>query len=121
MTKTSIATIKARLSEFLERVEKGERIVICRHNTPVAELGPVEGIRTEPRPVGPLPGRPAFTVAQAFLEPLSPVELDAWEGGALPTLSARQGSGTSRVSRVAEGKASSGADSPRPRPRRRRS
>jgi prevent-host-death family protein len=121
MAKTSIATIKARLSEFLERVEKGERIVICRHNTPVAELRPVEALRTEPRPLGPLPGRPVFTVGQAFLEPLSPVELDAWEGGALPTLGARQASETSRVSRVAEGKASYGADSSRPRTRRRRS
>jgi prevent-host-death family protein len=121
MNKTSIADVKARLSEYLERVEKGERIVICRHNKPVAELGPVENIRTEPRPIGPLSGRPAFTVGEAFFEPLSAVELDAWEGGALPSLGARQPSGAVRASRVAERKASYGkTTSPTPRTSRRR-
>ena len=33
---------KARLSELLDRVEKGEVIVITRHGVPVAKLGPVE-------------------------------------------------------------------------------
>ena len=122
MTKTSIATIKARLSEYIERVERGERFVICRHNTPVAELGPVETIRTEPRPLGPLPGRPAFTVGGAFLEPLSDVELEAWEGGALPSVRASQPFETARASKVAERKGSyGGAASPRPRTGRRRS
>ena len=45
MNKTSVADIKARLSEYLERVEQGERVVICRHNKPVAELAPVESTR----------------------------------------------------------------------------
>lgn len=98
MAKTSIADIKARLSEYLERVEGGERIVICRHNKPVAELVPVEYVRTEPRPLGPVAGRPPFVVPEAFLEPLSTAELDAWEGGVLPGLHA----GTLPASRVAE-------------------
>jgi prevent-host-death family protein len=122
MNKTSVAEIKARLSEYLERVEQGERIVICRHNKPVAELGPVESSRTEPRPLGSLPGRPAFTVAEAFLEPLTAGELAAWEGGVLPALSARAAGESGRVSRVAERKASYGsAAAPRPRSTRRRS
>lgn len=119
--KTSIADAKARFSEYLERVEGGERIVICRHNKPIAELGPVETPRTERRPIGPLPGRATFTVGGAFMEPLSEVELDAWEGGVLPTIGARQASGTARASRVAERKASYGdAAAPRPRSTRRR-
>ena len=122
MTKTSIADVKARLSEYLERVERGERIVICRHNKPVADLGPVDNIRTEPRPLGPLAGRPVFTVGQALLEPLSAVELDAWEGGALPGVGVRQPSGTARASRVAERRANYGEAGPgRPRTSRRRS
>ena len=32
---------KTHLSELLERVSKGERIVITRHGTPVAVLAPV--------------------------------------------------------------------------------
>jgi prevent-host-death family protein len=108
MAKTSIADVKARLSEYLERVEGGERIVICRHNKPVAELVPVEHARTEPRPVGPVAGRPAFTVGEASLEPLSAAELEAWEGGVLPTLPVRHSPGGARASRVAERKAGYG-------------
>lgn len=121
MNKTSVADVKARLSEYLERVERGDRVVICRHNKPVAELGPVESTRTEPRPLGPLPGRPAFDVGKAFDEPLSDDELAAWEGGGLPVLGGRGVSASGRASRVAHRKANYGSDAvPRaPRPRRR--
>ena len=122
MFKTSVAEVKARLSEYLERVERGERIVICRHNKPVAELGPVENSRTEPRPLGPLAGRPAFAVGQAFIEPLSAVEIDAWEGGVLPSPPEPRASGAARASKVAEPRAHyENAVPPRTGARRRRS
>ena len=35
---------KTRLAELLNRVEKGERIVITRHGRPVAQLVPVEHV-----------------------------------------------------------------------------
>ena len=41
---------KTRLSELLERVSRGERIVITRHGVPVAVLQPVESERTEELP-----------------------------------------------------------------------
>ena len=78
---TNLADAKARLSEYLDRAAGGERILICRHNRPVAELRAVESTRTEPRPVGPLPGRPGFAVPEPFFEPLSEEELAAWEQG----------------------------------------
>lgn len=34
---------KTRLSELLDRVEHGERIVITRHGKPVAQLSPLPG------------------------------------------------------------------------------
>ena len=37
---------KTRFSKLLERVERGERIVITKHGTPVAVLQPVEGAAT---------------------------------------------------------------------------
>jgi prevent-host-death family protein len=80
MIKANIFQIKARLSEYLERATLGERIVICRHNKPVAELRAVDEARTEPRPIGPLPGRPAFAVPPSFFEPLPSDEVDLWEG-----------------------------------------
>ncbi|MGL5113912.1 MAG: type II toxin-antitoxin system Phd/YefM family antitoxin [Beijerinckiaceae bacterium] len=34
---------KTRFSELLDRVERGETVVITRHGKPVARLGPAEG------------------------------------------------------------------------------
>jgi prevent-host-death family protein len=80
MFKVNVFEVKAKLSEYLDRAARGERIVICRHNQPVAELRAVEEVRTEPRPVGPLPGRPAFDVPPSFFDPLPDEDLGMWEG-----------------------------------------
>lgn len=116
MVKVNIFEVKARLSEFLDRSAQGELVVICRRNKPVAELRAIADARTEPRPIGPLPGRPTFTVPPSFFEPLPADELDQWEGMA-PTDPLAQGwikpagRGTSKV---ADDKARYGA-SPRRR------
>jgi prevent-host-death family protein len=81
MIKVNIFEIKAKLSEYLDRAAHGEHIVICRHNKPVAELRAVEELRAEPRPVGPLPGRPRFDVPSSFFAPLPDEDLDLWDGG----------------------------------------
>jgi len=80
MLRANVFEVKAKLSEYLDRAARGERIMICRHNKPVAELRGVEESRTEPRPIGPLPGRPTFEIPASFFEPLSADELDRWEG-----------------------------------------
>ena len=80
MLKVNVFEVKAKLSEYLDRATRGERIVICRHNKPVAELRAIEDVRTERRPIGPLPGRPTFEVPASFFDPLSQEELDLWEG-----------------------------------------
>ena len=66
MKMVNINVIKARLSEFVDLVERGETIVICRRNRPVAELRAVGVARTEPRPLGGTP----IDVPAAFFEPL---------------------------------------------------
>jgi antitoxin (DNA-binding transcriptional repressor) of toxin-antitoxin stability system len=38
MKKVNVFEIKARLSEYLDMVQKGEQVVICRRNHPIAEL-----------------------------------------------------------------------------------
>ena len=78
MIKVNIFEAKAKLSEYVDRAAHGERVIVCRHNHPVAELRAVAGARREPRPIGPLPGRPAFDVASTFFEPLSDEEHDSW-------------------------------------------
>jgi prevent-host-death family protein len=117
MIKANIFQIKARLSEYLDRATHGERIVICRHNKPVAELRAVDEVRTEPRPIGPLSGRPTFTVPASFFEPLPSDELDLWEGVAStdPLSRSPTPQATGGASRVAETKTEDAV------PRRRRS
>ena len=68
MIKVNIAEVKAKLSEFLEIVGRGEQVLICKHNRPVAELRAVQSVRTEPRPIGGAAGQ--FEVPAAFFEPL---------------------------------------------------
>ena len=89
MIKVNVFEIKAKFSEYLDRAARGDRIVIYRHNKPVAELCAVEEARAEPRPIGPLPGRPAFKVPASFFEPLPHDELDRWEGLQTPAHPAR--------------------------------
>ena len=85
MMKANIFEVKAKLSEYVDRAARGEKIVICRHNKPVAELRPLEAIRATPRPVGPLPGRPTFEVPASFFEPMPDEELALWEGATSST------------------------------------
>lgn len=66
MRMVNIYEVKARLSEYLDLVEKGERVVICRRNQPVAELRPLGAPRTEPRPLG----GTSIEVPAAFFDPL---------------------------------------------------
>jgi prevent-host-death family protein len=71
----NVAEAKARFSTLLERVQRGETIVIAKAGTPCARLVPLE--RT-PRKPGALKGR--FKLTKAFFEPLSEEELRLWEG-----------------------------------------
>jgi prevent-host-death family protein len=100
MIKVNVFEAKARLSEYLDRAARGERIVVCRHNKPVAELRPVSAVRTEPRPIGPLPGRPVFDIPPSFFEPMADEEAETWEGG-IPAFGP-SASSASTAARVAE-------------------
>ena len=113
MIKVNLAEAKAKLSEYLDRAVAGDHIVICRHNAPVAELRPVARAQVDPRPIGPLAGRPAFDVPAAFFEPLSNDDLDSWEGLASSAIG-----GGHAAPRVAERKSDYRAAA---RPRKRRS
>jgi prevent-host-death family protein len=77
MIRVNIHEIKAKLSEYLERVEQGETVVICRRNVPIAELRSVPPQIDEPRPVGTAPG---FVVPDSFFEPLPEDLQRAFEG-----------------------------------------
>lgn len=111
MIKANVFEVKARLSEYLDRVANGERVIVCRHNKPIAELRPLDRARTEPRPIGPLEGRPRFDVPPSFFEPLAADELDGWDhvAGTDPLSSAASGR-KPRASRVAERRVEHGSE-----------
>jgi prevent-host-death family protein len=74
MNKVNIYEAKARLSEFIDAVERGERVVICRRNRPVAELRPIAAGRTAPRPIGAARGH--VQIPAAFFDPLPNERVD---------------------------------------------
>jgi prevent-host-death family protein len=121
MNKVNVFEVKAKLSEYLDRAVRGERIVICRHNKPVAELRAIADTVSKPRTIGPIAGRPTFDLPPAFFEPLSDDELEQWDGvvGSDPLSPGSAARKSGRPSRVAEPKkVYSPAGKPRP-PRRR--
>ena len=66
---------KARLSELLDLLERGETIIICRRNVPVAELRPYSG-QGETRPIGLCPE--LEPIPDSFFEPLPDEWMDAF-------------------------------------------
>ena len=52
MIKLNIHEAKTHLSKYLARLEQGETIVLCRRNTPIAEIRPLPGVLSRPRPLG---------------------------------------------------------------------
>jgi prevent-host-death family protein len=82
MIMVNIFEMKAKLSEYLEAVGRGERVVICKRNRPVAELRPIAE-QPPVRRLGAAVG--AVTLPPSFFEPLPDDLLDAFEGGPLST------------------------------------
>jgi prevent-host-death family protein len=79
MIMVNIYEAKTKLSEYLEAAAKGERVVICKHNQPVAELRAVDPVRTAPRDLSPMYAGETF-VTSKFFDPLPADEIAAWEG-----------------------------------------
>lgn len=75
MIQINIAEAKARLSRYLENVERGETVVLCRRNVPIAEIRPLTKPPAHERPVGIDRG---MTVPDSFFEPLPDDVLDAF-------------------------------------------
>jgi prevent-host-death family protein len=74
MRTVGVAELKAKLSAFLRRVQRGEEIVVLDRDTPVARLAPYASPRPEP-----LPYRPAARKlhSRPRLAPLPKLDVDA--------------------------------------------
>jgi prevent-host-death family protein len=109
MIMVNIHEAKAKLSEFLDKVAAGDRVMICKRNQPVAELRAVEQKRTEPRLIG---GAKGIVVPPSFFDPMPDDFIDAFESGSVFPATA-----ITQPSRVAESSPAYGAAKRRKRTR----
>ena len=77
MIRINIAEAKAHFSRYIESVERGETVTVCRRNVPVAEIRALPQPRRDMRPVGIDRG---MEVPADFFEPLPDDLLAAFEG-----------------------------------------
>jgi prevent-host-death family protein len=68
MITINVNEAKTHLSHYLDEVAKGESIVLCRRNRPVAEIRPIVSRDQKRRPIGLAKGE--FTVPTSFFEEL---------------------------------------------------
>src|SRR6266542_7062070 len=78
MIRVNINEAKAKMSHYLDAAARGERVLICKRNQPIAELRRLEQQRTEPRPIG---GEKGIVIRPSFFEPMPDEFLEAFEAG----------------------------------------
>lgn len=78
MIKLNIHEAKTHLSRYLARLARGESILLCKRNIPIAEIRPVTVHRKNKRPVGLAKGK--FKIPPEFYRPLPDDVLDSFHG-----------------------------------------
>jgi antitoxin (DNA-binding transcriptional repressor) of toxin-antitoxin stability system len=78
MSTISVQDIERDPLAFLRRVEAGESFLVVRGERPLAEVRPLPGPTSEPRPFGLCAGQ--FTVPDDFDRPLPEEILQEFEG-----------------------------------------
>jgi len=76
MIKLNIHEAKTHLSRYLDRLSKGEVILLCKRNKPIAEIRGLPPERRDPRPIGLAKGR--VTILPGFDDPLPQEFADAF-------------------------------------------
>ena len=77
MIKLNVHEAKTHLSRYLNKLEEGEVIVLCRRNVPIAEIRGIGGPTGE-RPIGLAKGE--FEVPDDFNAPLPDDVIEGFEG-----------------------------------------
>ena len=78
LIRLNVHEAKTHLSRYLAEVEQGRRIVLCRHNKPVAEIRRLPAAPATRRPIGLAKG--TFRLTEAFFQPLPDDILAGFEG-----------------------------------------
>ena len=78
MIKLNVHEAKTHLSRYLERLARGESILLCKRNIPIAEIRPLPPDRKSKRPVGLAKGK--VRIPPAFFKPLPAEVLASFYG-----------------------------------------
>ena len=78
MKKLNVHEAKTHLSKYLARLREGEIIVLCKRNTPIAEIRPLPPKVLSGRPIG--LAKKIFRVPAAFFKPLPTRVLATFQG-----------------------------------------
>ena len=78
MIKLNVHEAKTHLSRYLEKLARGETILLCKRNIPIAEIRPLPRRRKTNRPIGLAKGK--FKITPGFFAPLPSELVDAFDG-----------------------------------------
>jgi prevent-host-death family protein len=81
MITINVQEAKTHFSHYLDEVAKGESVILCKRNKPVAEIRPIVGRVASKRPIGLAKG--TFAVPASFFDEL-PTETIALFSGTTP-------------------------------------
>ena len=76
MITLNIHEAKTHLSRYLRKLEKGQKILLCRRNKPIALISPITGQGSSKRMIGLAKGE--FVIPASFFEPLPAELLDSF-------------------------------------------
>lgn len=79
MITINVHEAKTHLSHYLDEVEKGETVLICKRNRPIAEVRHIVAPSQTDRPIGLAKG--TFTVPQSFFDELPEEFVCQFEAG----------------------------------------
>ena len=78
MVRLNVHEAKTHLSRYLRNLERGETILLCRHNRPIAEIRPLPTVVSRPRVFGLDEGQ--VRVPPEFFAPLDEETLGYFSG-----------------------------------------
>ncbi len=78
MIRLNVHEAKTHLSKYLNRVAKGETLLLCKRNVPVAEVRAIPQAPRKRRPFGAAKGE--IVIHDSFFDPLPDELLDLFEG-----------------------------------------
>ena len=78
MIRLYIHEAKTHLPRYLAKLRRGETILLCKRNIPIAEIRPLPPHRKAKRPIGLAKGK--LKVPPDFFKPLPPEFINAFHG-----------------------------------------